>query len=91
MPTYAYHCEACDKEFEVSQRMSDAPIDSCECGAKGQVKRLVSVGAGVIFKGTGFYQTDYKGGSGSSSKSESKPEAAPSGGHTCGSPSCCMK
>ncbi len=90
MPTYVYHCDACDTTFEASQRMSDPPLSECECGEKGQVHRLLSAGAGLIFKGSGFYQTDYKGGgtaTKSEPKAESKPEskAEPSGGGGCGS------
>ncbi|CAN5214960.1 zinc ribbon domain-containing protein [soil metagenome] len=60
MPRYDYHCDTCGKNFEVTQRMSDAPVTDCGCGAKGSVHRLLSSGAGIIFKGSGFYQTDYK-------------------------------
>jgi putative FmdB family regulatory protein len=86
MPTYVYHCDACDKTFEASQRMSDAPLSECECGEKGQVHRLLSAGAGVIFKGSGFYQTDYKGGGGAATKTESKPESSGGG---CGGGCAC--
>jgi putative FmdB family regulatory protein len=57
MPTYEYECKKCGHRFEVFQSMSDEPIKKCpECGK--QVRRLVSGGAGVIFKGSGFYVTD---------------------------------
>ncbi|MCB2154259.1 zinc ribbon domain-containing protein [bacterium] len=65
MPTYVYECQSCHRQFEVEQRMSDAPLTDCECGEKGQLKRLISAGAGLIFKGSGFYITDYKGGNAS--------------------------
>lgn len=59
MPTYEYECEKCGHRFEISQNMSDAPLKRCpEC--KGKVNRLIGGGAGVIFKGSGFYATDYK-------------------------------
>jgi putative FmdB family regulatory protein len=68
MPRYEYSCSACGKTFEVNQRMSDPPLTDCACGGKGTVKRLMSAGSGLIFKGSGFYITDYKnGGSGSAS------------------------
>ncbi len=68
MPRYEYSCSACGKTFEVNQRMSDPPLTECACGGKGTVKRLMSAGSGLIFKGSGFYITDYKnGGSGSAS------------------------
>jgi len=57
MPTYEYECKKCSHRFEVFQSMSDEPIKKCpECGK--QVRRLVSGGVGVIFKGSGFYVTD---------------------------------
>mgnify|MGYP005852459361 CR=1 FL=1 len=87
MPTYIYHCTSCEKDYEVVQRMSDAPLTTCSCGESGKIQRQLSAGAGVIFKGSGFYETDYKrGGESKSSSSESKP-AAPAG---CGSSQCCM-
>ncbi len=59
MPTYDYLCNHCGYEFEVFQAMSDNPLDSCpQCS--GHVRRLVSGGSGLIFKGSGFYLTDYK-------------------------------
>ncbi len=93
MPVYVYHCDACGQEFEATQRMSDPPLTECECGEKGQVRRLLSTGAGVIFKGSGFYQTDYKGKNASApaASTESKAESSAPTGHTCGSPSCCQK
>ena len=60
MPTYEYACRACNQVFEVFQSMRDAPLSKCpNCGQPG-VKRLIGRGAGVIFKGSGFYETDYK-------------------------------
>ena len=59
MPTYDYKCEKCGYEFERFQNIKDKALTSCpECG--GSIKRLISTGAGIIFKGSGFYQTDYK-------------------------------
>lgn len=59
MPTYEYECNKCGHHFERFQNMSDEPIKVCpRCG--GQVKRLFGTGAGIIFKGSGFYATDYK-------------------------------
>lgn len=60
MPTYDYQCEACGHEFELFQQMSDSVRRKCpECG-KLRLKRLIGTGAGVIFKGGGFYETDYR-------------------------------
>ncbi len=59
MPTYDYKCTNCGHTFELFQKFSDLPITVCpQCG--GAVKRLIGPGAGTIFKGSGFYQTDYK-------------------------------
>ncbi|HPN38246.1 MAG TPA: zinc ribbon domain-containing protein [Melioribacteraceae bacterium] len=59
MPTYEYKCNDCGVVFEKLQKFTEEPIKVCpECG--GAVKRLIGSGAGLIFKGTGFYITDYK-------------------------------
>jgi putative FmdB family regulatory protein len=60
MPTYEYACLKCGKEFELFQPMKDAPLKVCTCGKKGRVQRKIGGGAGLIFKGSGFYITDYK-------------------------------
>src|SRR2546423_11531936 len=101
MPTYEYACPKCGHTFELFQSMNDAPLTKCpKCGKTG-LKRLVGGGAGLIFKGSGFYITDYKnkGGpkkeGGESKPAESKPaEAKPaadskpaSGSSTSASPS----
>lgn len=60
MPTYEYRCKSCSHEFEHFQSMKDAPLRKCpECG-KNTLERLIGTGAAVIFKGSGFYQTDYR-------------------------------
>ena len=59
MPTYNYYCSDCDTHFSYFHKMSEAPITKCEnCG--GKVKRIITGGTGLIFKGSGFYLTDYK-------------------------------
>ncbi len=59
MPTYEYECRECGHTFEKFQSMTEERIKTCpEC--KGQVDRLIGTGAGIIFKGSGFYQTDYR-------------------------------
>ena len=59
MPTYEYECEKCGITFEKFQSMKDDPIKKCtECD--GSVRRLIGAGAGFIFKGSGFYITDYR-------------------------------
>lgn len=60
MPTYEYSCLTCGLDFEAFQPMKDAPLKVCTCGKKGKVRRKISGGAGLIFKGSGFYETDYK-------------------------------
>ncbi|MBW8016976.1 MAG: zinc ribbon domain-containing protein [Planctomycetes bacterium] len=60
MPTYDYLCASCNHTFEKFESMSASPSKKCpECG-KMQLKRLIGAGAGVIFKGSGFYETDYR-------------------------------
>jgi len=67
MPTYEYHCEKCGQNFDAFQSMRDEPYKECpkelcrlpEWG-HGKVKRLLGTGAGLIFKGSGFYTTDYR-------------------------------
>ncbi len=81
MPTYEYACQSCDHEFEQFQSMNDEPLKKCpKCGKK-RLKRLVGGGAGLIFKGTGFYITDYKKKTGGEPKAgEAKTgESKPSG------------
>ena len=74
MPTYDYKCLDCGHTFEEFQRFSDEVLTECpKC--KGHVKRLIGAGAGPIFKGTGFYQTDYK-------NKSNKPAAASSSSKT---------
>ena len=61
MPTYEYECQKCGKRFDFFQKMNDEPLSICpEESCKGAVKRLLSAGAGFIFKGSGFYATDYR-------------------------------
>jgi len=60
MPTYDYLCEACGHAFEEFQSMSAKPLRKCPSCGKLKLKRLIGTGAGVIFKGSGFYETDYR-------------------------------
>ncbi len=60
MPTYEYKCDACGNEFEKFQSMSSEPVKKCPKCGKNKVRRLISAGAGLIFKGSGFYITDYR-------------------------------
>ena len=60
MPTYEYRCDACGHEFEQSQSIKDGPLKKCPKCGKLKLKRLISAGGGVLFKGAGFWQTDYR-------------------------------
>lgn len=62
VPTYEYECPRCETHFDVFQRMSDAPLDRCPHCNSRRVRRLLGTGAGIIFKGSGFYETDYNRG-----------------------------
>ncbi|MBI1871187.1 MAG: zinc ribbon domain-containing protein [Chlamydiae bacterium] len=87
MPTYEYKCSRCHKVFEKFQRMTERPLRTCP-SCKGRVKRLLGTGAGIIFKGSGFYSTDYrsesyktsakKEGESKSEKSDKKDSSKPS-------------
>ncbi len=89
MPTYEYECAKCRKTFDVFQSIKDNPLTKCPT-CKGKIKRLVGTGAGIIFKGSGFYQTDYRSDgykqsvksesstSSTSTSSSSSPSSSPS-------------
>ena len=77
MPTYEYECRKCGRTFEKFQRISEAPLRRCPT-CKGAVKRLLGTGAGLLFKGSGFYITDYRSESyKSSAKADSTSSASP--------------
>lgn len=78
MPTYEYECTDCGFVFDVFQNINDKRLEKCpKCHKK--LKRLIGSGAGIIFKGTGFYATDYRKGSGDKTKKNPKscPHASP--------------
>jgi putative FmdB family regulatory protein len=81
VPTYGYRCTSCGHQFEVFQRMSDEPVQTCP-NCEGKVTKMLYP-SGVVFKGSGYYSTDYKNSAssassnGSSPSTESKPEAKP--------------
>ena len=60
MPTYDYVCEACGHEMEAFHSMSAAPLKDCPVCGEPALKRQIGAGAGLLFKGSGFYQTDYR-------------------------------
>lgn len=86
MPTYEYICQKCDHPFDVFQSMKDQPLTVCpqdKCKlkkwGKGKVKKLIGGGAGLIFKGSGFYITDYRSDSYKEAAKKDAPPAADSG------------
>ncbi|MCI0674990.1 MAG: zinc ribbon domain-containing protein [Phycisphaerales bacterium] len=60
MPTYEYRCDACAHQFEEFQSITAAPLRKCPKCGKSKLRRLIGAGGGVIFKGGGFYETDYR-------------------------------
>jgi putative FmdB family regulatory protein len=77
MPTYEYQCDACEHGFEEWQTISEAPLTKCpKCGKK-KLRRLFGTGAAVLFKGSGFYETDYRSESYKSAAKADKEAAKP--------------
>jgi hypothetical protein len=94
MPNYDYECETCGKRFEFFQSMKDEKLTTCPakiCEKQGKVRRLLGKGGGIIFKGGGFYQTDYRSESyqsGAKKESDSaKPTPAPASESKASAPS----
>lgn len=83
MPTYDYECQSCGHTTEVFQSISEDPLTTCpQCG-EDELKRLISAGVGIIFKGSGFYVTDSKkNSSGKSGSSETKSDSASASSET---------
>jgi putative FmdB family regulatory protein len=87
MPTYEYECAKCKKSFEIVQSMKDDALKTCpktlcrqKTWGKGPVKRKIGAGAGLIFKGSGFYITDYRSEGYKKSKSDSAKSSESSSG-----------
>lgn len=79
MPTYDYRCEACGHSFELFQRIGSRPRRTCpECG-KRRARRQIGSGSGIIFKGSGFHQTDYRSEEYKKRAKEEKESASPGG------------
>jgi putative FmdB family regulatory protein len=76
MPTYEYRCEACGHELEIFQNISEAPKKKCPSCKKSKLKRKIGGGSGFLFKGSGFYLTDYRS---DSYKKAAEAESKPSG------------
>lgn len=75
MPTYDYLCDACGHEFELFQSISDAVKRKCPKCSKPKLRRLFGTGAAVVFKGSGFYQTDYRSDSYKKAAEKEKPSS----------------
>ncbi len=76
MPTYEYECSSCQYLFEAFQNISEEPLTEClRCG--GPIKRKISGGSGLLFKGKGFYITDYRSENYKKKASEEKPKSEP--------------
>lgn len=77
MPTYEYECDACEHRFELFQQMGSAPKKTCPECKKRRLRRLIGAGGGIIFKGSGFYETDYRSESYKKSAKADKEAQAP--------------
>ncbi|MGA0844930.1 MAG: FmdB family zinc ribbon protein [Luteolibacter sp.] len=99
MPNYDYECQKCGNRFEVFQSMNDPKLTDCPGpNCDGSVRRLLGTGGGILFKGAGFYQTDYRSASyqagakadgGGSSTTSSAAKDSGAGGGSCGKSNCC--
>lgn len=85
MPTYDYVCDACEHKFEQFQSMTEDVLTKCPKCKKKKLRRLFGAGAAVVFKGSGFYQTDYR--SESYKKSAAADKSSSGGGDSSGSSS----
>jgi len=77
VPTYDYSCDACDHSFEVFESIMAQPQSKCPKCKKKKLRRLFGAGAGLVFKGSGFYQTDYRSESYKKSAAADKPAPKP--------------
>lgn len=84
MPTYEYACASCEHHFEIFQSIVAEPLKRCPSCERDALKRLIGAGAGIIFKGSGFYETDYKKASGRPEKGE-KDDSKSAGKETASS------
>jgi putative FmdB family regulatory protein len=82
MPTYDYVCDACKHSFEEFQSMTEEPLKKCPQCKKRKLRRLIGTGAAILFKGSGFYQTDYRSDSYKSAAKAAEPNAPPNSSDT---------
>ena len=88
MPTYQYECSACGHQMEALQSMMEKRLTKCPKCGKNKLERLIGTGTGIIFKGSGFYETDYKKKSASKDKADKAPAKAPAHAPCSGSCAC---
>ncbi len=88
MPNYDYICDACGDRFEAFHSMAAKPLTKCKKCGKSKLRRLISGGAGVLFKGSGFYQTDYRSKKYQESSKKDLPPPSKSKEKSAGDTSC---
>lgn len=88
MPTYQYECSACGHQMETLQSMTEKRLTKCPKCGKNKLERLIGTGTGIIFKGSGFYETDYKKKGVSKDKADKAPAKAPANTPCSGSCAC---
>ena len=84
MPTYDYLCEACNHEFELFQSIKAEPEKKCPACGKKKLRRLIGPGAALVFKGSGFYKTDYRSETYKKAAAADKPGSSNGGGSSSG-------
>ena len=82
MPTYEYRCDACGHVLEIFQSITESPKRKCPECKRQKLKRIIGAGAGIIFKGSGFYQTDYRSESYKKAADADKPTAPKDSGES---------
>lgn len=83
MPIYQYECDACNHSFEELQTIGAAKLKKCPACGKNKLVRLIGSGSGIIFKGSGFYETDFKNKSAASVESKTSESACSHGSDSC--------
>jgi thiazolylpeptide-type bacteriocin precursor len=88
MPTYEYECKNCGYKFEKFQKMTEEPLKICPECKNGSLRRIIGLGGGVIYKGPGFYTTEYRSEEYKRKEREEKGTLSKSSCSTCSSTSC---